>query len=392
MSGRPVIRAESKRNRHNGSLSVMVRSRGRIARATAAVVISSLFVAVPGAHADSLSDQKHRVEKLAAELNALNDKIAIIDEEYGAAQDKKDELAVEIKVSQAKVAEEQAQLDKVQGTMTDIAVNRFMGGKAHELSPLFASAAVFSDAQQFDALSNIAFDTGAANADDVQSLMRQFNTDTRQLQRQQKDAADLIDTLTKKKAEGEALIVTYTKKEKEAKAKYGQVVQQEAARQAELAQQRAVAKAAAAQVASAAIAPRGSGGRLGPRVSSIPLPPPPSGRAGLAIAAARSVLGVPYVAFQASPSIGFDCSGLTSWAWAQAGVFIPHQSGRQFASTPQVPKDQAQPGDLVYFYWPIHHVGLYIGGGLMIDSPYTGAFVRVATLRWDMVVGVSRPG
>jgi cell wall-associated NlpC family hydrolase len=71
---------------------------------------------------------------------------------------------------------------------------------------------------------------------------------------------------------------------------------------------------------------------------------------------------------------------------------IPHQSGRQYATLPHVPIDQAQPGDLVFFYNPIHHVGIYVGGGLMIDSPFTGATVRVVSMRWDMVVGVARPG
>lgn len=382
-------------NRHNGNVSVMLRIRGRMPRATAALALLlmgfSTFAAIPSARADSVSSQKHKVEQLAAELNALNDKIAQIDEDYGAALDTKAALDVSIKASQEKVAAEQAQLDQLRGVMTDIAVSRFVGNNAHGLSPLFSSASVYSDAQQFDALSNIAFDTGAANADDVQSLVRQFNIDTAHLQKQQKDATDLIATLARKKAEGHALIVTYTKKEAEAKAKYGQLVQQETERQAVLAQQRAAAQAKAAQAAASAAAPRGSGGRFGSG-SNIPMPPPPSGKAGIAIAAARSVLGVPYRAFEASPQAGFDCSGLTSWAWAQAGVAIPHQSGRQFASTPQVPKDQAQPGDLVYFYSPIHHVGLYIGNNLMIDSPHTGAVVRVASLRWDQVVGVSRPG
>ena len=57
-----------------------------------------------------------------------------------------------------------------------------------------------------------------------------------------------------------------------------------------------------------------------------------------------------------------------------------------------MPKEQAQPGDLVFFYAPISHVGIYIGNGQMIDSPHTGAVVRIVNLRWDQVVGVARPG
>jgi cell wall-associated NlpC family hydrolase len=110
------------------------------------------------------------------------------------------------------------------------------------------------------------------------------------------------------------------------------------------------------------------------------------------VSAAYSQLGVPYVAFEASPSRGFDCSGLTSWAWAQAGVYMPHQSGQQYRSFPHVSRDQAEPGDLVFFYNPIHHVGMYVGGGMMIDAPHTGAVVRLVAVKWGSVVGLARPG
>ena len=71
---------------------------------------------------------------------------------------------------------------------------------------------------------------------------------------------------------------------------------------------------------------------------------------------------------------------------------IPHQSGRQFATNPRVPKDQAQAGDLVFFYSPISHVGIYVGNGMMIDAPNTGTVVRLKAVNWGNVVGVSRPG
>ena len=117
-----------------------------------------------------------------------------------------------------------------------------------------------------------------------------------------------------------------------------------------------------------------------------------SSRAQVAVNAAAGQLGVPYRFAQSSPGVAFDCSGLTAYAWGQAGVSLPHQSAAQFASTPHVPKDQAQPGDLIYYYAPIGHVGIYTGGGSMIHAPNTGSVVSYTTVRWDKVVGVSRPG
>lgn len=101
---------------------------------------------------------------------------------------------------------------------------------------------------------------------------------------------------------------------------------------------------------------------------------------------------MPYKFAAESPGVAFDCSGLTKYAWGKAGVYIPHQSSAQFASTPHVPKDQVQPGDLIFYYAPIGHVGIYIGGGQMIHAPSPGKFVMVAPVYWNKVVGVSRPG
>jgi cell wall-associated NlpC family hydrolase len=96
--------------------------------------------------------------------------------------------------------------------------------------------------------------------------------------------------------------------------------------------------------------------------------PAPAARskAQIAVAAALTKLGYPYVYGAAGPN-AFDCSGLTSCAWAQAGVTIPRTSSGQ-AGLPYVPLDQLQPGDLVTYYSPVHHVALYIGNGQIIDA------------------------
>ena len=73
-------------------------------------------------------------------------------------------------------------------------------------------------------------------------------------------------------------------------------------------------------------------------------------------------------------------------------MYLPHQSSAQYASTPHVPEESAQPGDLIFYYSPIGHVAIYIGGGSMIHAPQTGDVVKVSPVRWNKVVGVSRPG
>ena len=107
--------------------------------------------------------------------------------------------------------------------------------------------------------------------------------------------------------------------------------------------------------------------------------------------AALSQVGVPYQYAMSSPGVGFDCSGLTSWAWAQAGKSIPHQSAQQYASLPHVAQADIQPGDLIFYYSPISHVSMYVGGGQYVDAPNTGQTVRTGSVNWGSVVGIARP-
>jgi cell wall-associated NlpC family hydrolase len=107
--------------------------------------------------------------------------------------------------------------------------------------------------------------------------------------------------------------------------------------------------------------------------------------------AAYSVIGVPYVYAGSTPEGGFDCSGFTMWAWAHAGVSLPHSSAMQYDVLPHVSRSDLQPGDLVFFYSPIHHVGLYVGGGMMIHAPHTGAYVEKVPVYTSEYAGAARP-
>lgn len=126
--------------------------------------------------------------------------------------------------------------------------------------------------------------------------------------------------------------------------------------------------------------------------------PAVGGGAEIAIAAARSVIGAPYVFGAADPAVGFDCSGLTMWAWAQAGVSLPHSSTLQHASLPHVDRSDLRPGDLVFFSFGrlgpgvIDDVGLYIGGGQMIASQNPSTGVALGPVDWPWYVAAARPG
>ncbi|MFD5339200.1 NlpC/P60 family protein [Streptomyces hawaiiensis] len=114
-----------------------------------------------------------------------------------------------------------------------------------------------------------------------------------------------------------------------------------------------------------------------------------SGRGSAAVAAARSVLGRPYVWGANGPS-GFDCSGLMQWSYAQAGVSLPRTSQAQRYAGRQVPLSEARPGDLVVYRGDSSHVGMYMGNGQVIHAPYPGAPVRYDPVGMMPVSSVTR--
>ncbi|GHG42201.1 C40 family peptidase [Streptomyces hydrogenans] len=115
----------------------------------------------------------------------------------------------------------------------------------------------------------------------------------------------------------------------------------------------------------------------------------PAGRASAAISFARAQLGKPYVWGATGPS-GYDCSGLTQAAWRAAGVSLPRTTYTQINAGRRVSRSELAPGDLVFFYSGISHVGLYIGGGQMIHAPRPGAPVRIAPIDEMPFAGAAR--
>ena len=107
----------------------------------------------------------------------------------------------------------------------------------------------------------------------------------------------------------------------------------------------------------------------------------PTAAAQVAVDTALAQLGDPYVWAGAGPDV-FDCSGLTQYAYAAAGVSLPHSSGMQSTLGYPVSVADLRPGDLVFFYSPVGHVGMYIGNGQMVHAPTSGDVVKVTDLAY----------
>ena len=132
-----------------------------------------------------------------------------------------------------------------------------------------------------------------------------------------------------------------------------------------------------------------------PAPRPTPRPPDQIGGVTAVLAYARAQIGKPYQWGGEGPD-SFDCSGLTMMAWRQAGVPLSHYTGAQWRETARVAISDLRPGDLVFFGSSgetSHHMGLYLGGGRMVEAPYTGAHVREATIyRSDLLPYGGRVG
>ncbi len=153
-----------------------------------------------------------------------------------------------------------------------------------------------------------------------------------------------------------------------------QMKEEERRRQAELARQAAQARAAEQQQAEQAALGNPYATSTEPIVHV-----PPSGIGTTVVAIAERYLGIPYVYAGASPSGGFDCSGLVMYVFAQVGISLPHYAASQYGYGMPVSKDQLQAGDLVFFDG-LGHVGIYVGGGNFIHAPHTGDVVKISSL------------
>ena len=383
-----------------------------------ALVITLLVPAMTPtiASAQTVDGQRKKVEQIVDELDRLEEKSNKLAEDYVEAVDTKSQLDAEIVDAEAQIAVKEAELDQLRGSLSEMALRSYVGGGAAPLGPLFEDSSNLSDVLQRDELARVALSAGDVTSDELDALVSDLDDDRDALADKREQAGQLADSLVAQQAATEQSTKDFEEAKADAEAKLGDLIAKEEARRAAEAERKHQAEVAAAASAAAAAAAanrrsagtassnsgggsssnssgNSSGNSGGGSVAAASAPAPAvSSRSGIAISAAMAQQGVPYRFAASSPGVAFDCSGLTAYAWAQAGVFLPHQSRQQYAAVPHVSQGEAQPGDLLFYYSPISHVGIYLGGGQLVHAPNTGSTVKVAAVNWGKVTGVGRPG
>ena len=274
--------------------------------------------------------------------------------------------------TRARIAEQTAIIDDLQASLDTRAGSLYRTGRLSFLEVLLGA----SDFEQFAATWELLLDINERDARSIAALgeARAKTEEARdQLAVQEAEAATVVERMAENKAFIESRLAERRR--------------MLAGLEAEIARIEA-AEHARAEAAARAV----SVSRFGaPGVPDRSFPPPTRAARSEVVSIAMRYLGAPY-RWGASGPNSFDCSGFTLFVYRQVGVSLPHSSRAQFRVGERVSRSDLQPGDLVFFGSPIHHVGIYVGGGRYIHSPRTGDVVKVSPLSSRMnYTGATRP-
>ena len=368
----------------------MRRTRGRLlgsftAALTVCAAAASVVTVVPAA-ADPLADARARAAALASTVDRLETAAEVATERYDAA-----EAALGQAVTAQSLAERRLEADRAVSQQAAAQVTARVralyetGGRATLLATVLTSSDPAEAVAGLHVVGNLlSFDSAdAASALAVTARARQLSADL-------EAAAHRVTRLQQQASAAATRVRTLLTQQQQALQAAGREVRR-------LAQQRREAQAAASAAAFAAALADASG--TFPVGTSGTMPAgttPPNAVAAGAIAAARSRLGDPYVWGATGPDT-FDCSGLTQWSYAHVGVQLPRVAADQWNAGPHVPLSELQPGDLLFWATDlndpasIHHVAMYIGGGMMIAAPHTGDVVKIEPVYMTGYIGATRP-
>ena len=352
------------------------------------------------ASASPVDDKRQEAQRIAAQIEALNNQSFDLGEEYDRVETELAEVDAEVAVAQKRVAELEAQVGSMRTAMQGFAVQSYIYGvQGDGVAALLGGTDAPAVAAQREQYTELVLGSSVSKIDELETVTQDAAQERQNLEAKQAKKRTLQKALEDKQAEVDASIQKARDLQGKVKGELATLVVQEQARRAEQAAARSRTSSGSNTSSSSGGGGRSNGGGSqsggrssapsGPRAgASVPAPSP---GAGGAVAAAMSQLGVGYRYATASPGVAFDCSGLTSWAWGQAGRGLPRNSRSQYAALPHVSQGDIQPGDLVFYYSPISHVGLYIGSGQLVHATHPGDVVKVAAVNWGKVVGIARP-
>jgi len=360
---------------------------------TGALALSCTVVGAGRVGADEIADKQAQAEQISAKLADLDSQMELLGEEYNQARLQLDQVQIDIDDAARRVDAANRELAQRQAELDRYAVAAYMNGGSGSVTEALLTGQGDEVGRQVEYLR-------------VASANRRKIIDEVRVARESADAE--LDRLGQAKAQAEALRQDLDQKRSDTEKASGrqqalladvngellQLVQDAQARAAQQADEEVKARLLGtgtgddpSQPVGDPTGPTSPDGPTTPTttrpstppttvkpVTPPPTPPPPGKppaplpAAARAVELARTQLGVPYLWAGSDPEDGFDCSGLIMWAYAGAGKSLPHSSQLMANVTRHINFTDLEPGDLLFYGSPIHHVGMYVGNGQMIEA------------------------
>jgi cell wall-associated NlpC family hydrolase len=349
--------------------------RGNFAGLLVAVVGVALLAAVPALADSHVAAKRAEAARVMADIQALDSKLEKSVEAYNAATIELDGIKADLRANEREMRVARGNLEIAQDRLASRVRDLYVSGESASTLELFLGSTSFDDLiNRLDTIDRV-------SGEDTQVLseVKRFRSDVvLRRERLKRARASQVQIVAERAAVKQEIESGLAERQRLLRSIQGEITRlkaQEARQQALLKRQAAARLSAqeAAQQQALASAVVGAAAET-PEVSVAP----PS-RYGRVVAIAMQYLGIPYRWGGASPSTGFDCSGLIMYVYAQVGVSLPHYAAAQYTYGVPVAKSDLQPGDLVFFN-ALGHNGIYIGGGQFIHAPHTGDVVKISSL------------
>lgn len=336
--------------------------RGRTGRRVLLTLVAAGGVVLAPLPALAAPEQATTSQQAAALVASRAHDLEVVTEKFNDAREALKTAQADAATADQQVATAEAGVTAARSQVVEVARSAFTGQNLSTLQAMLTSS---SADEMLDRVGTL--DTIAGHNNDLltaaQTATEQADAAKAAAEKATADAQRLVDDVAAQQDDLNAQIADY-------QAQYDRLTAAE--------QQASRAQAERAEASSGTGSSTRGGSTGAAQAPSVPVVAG-SGAAATAVNTALAQLGKPYVWAASGPG-SFDCSGLVQYAYAAAGVSLPHSSGAQAGMGTAVSRDQLQPGDIIAFYSPVSHVGIYIGNGQMVHAPTSGDVVKIASI------------
>lgn len=370
----------------SGASKRLVTLRTAIVGLASAALTASLLVS---SGAPAAGDPPLTVEEAKAQIAALQTEAEAMDQQYVGVKEELDRGRKKLKLKKADLDTQVGKVSRMKRQVGQVALARFQNRNLDAAAQLFFTTDADGFLSQISTVEKVSENQNSVLQDylqqqaDLAELEESTEADLAALEEQEKELKTLRAASEKKISESKAVLARLSAEERRRIAEEKRKAAAEAREEAERASDQSTSTRSTSTSRSNTNA-RSNTQESAPVSTG-------SGRGATALAFAKAQLGKPYQFASAGPD-SYDCSGLTSASWKAAGVTLPRTSQAQFGVGRAVSKSELAPGDLVFFYSGLSHVGLYAGNGMLIHAPHPGSSVEYIKMSYMPYAGARRPG